>query len=344
MQPFPFRLTSQAQTPCFDGRIAVIIPSFNHARFLERALCSVLDQHDPDLELHVVDGGSDDDTLDLLAAYNDQLASWTTAWDSGPSEAINHGLARSRADLIVVLAADDVMLPGALLELRRTAAAHPAAAWFVGDTQGLDEADQPVADAPQTRGYATAAQPLTHPTHALIDPAGPPPLSACAFRRGTLDLMAGCDSKFRHTYGDDLILRLLDQSFVPQRIPAPFAGIREPAPDLMAPQAQDFQTHACPSIPLNPAEIVQRQAEVLDLIERFTDRLQPGHRFALAQETADRRHLLKLTEAHGRARDAPLWLAALRHPWRLGNAEFRRTLLAGQPAAALEMNTHRRAA
>ncbi|MEM1445027.1 MAG: glycosyltransferase [Planctomycetota bacterium] len=346
MHPFPFRLTSNPRHDAgFDGRIAVIIPSFNHARFLERALCSVLDQHDPNVELHVVDGGSDDDTLGLLAAYDHQLASWTTAWDSGPAEAINHGLARCRGDLVVILAADDVLLPGALLELRRAASLNPAGrppAWFVGDTQGLDEADQPVADAVQTRGFATAARPLNHVTHALLDPAGPPPLSACAFRRGTLDLMTGCDTKLRHSHGDDLLLRLLDQGFTPKRIAAPFAGVRETTPELVQPQAPGFASPVCPNPPLNPADVMQRQAEVLDLLERFADRLAPAHRFALAQETADRRHLLKLTEAHGRARDAPLWLAALRHPWRLGDAEFRRTLLSGQPAAALEQQ--RRAA
>ncbi|MEM8782310.1 MAG: glycosyltransferase [Planctomycetota bacterium] len=326
--------SAASRSPRFDGRVAVIIPSFNHARFLERALCSVLDQHDPDLELHVVDGGSDDDTLGLLAAYDGQLASWTTAWDSGPAEAINHGLARCRADLIVVLAADDVLLPGALLELRRAAGLHPRAPWFVGDTQAFDEDDRPVADADQTRAFATADRPFEHPAHALLDPAGPPPLSACAFHRGTLELMTGVDATLRHAHGDDLILRLLDQGFAPRRVAAAFAGVRQSTPALLSPEARRHRPWAAP-MPA-AADVLQRQQEVLGLIERYAERLPPAHRFALAQEAADRRHLLRVTRSQSRAPDAPLWFAALRHPWRLGDAAFRRTLLAGHPAVALE--------
>lgn len=320
--------------PRYSEPIAVVIPSFNDACFLERTLCSVFDQGDPALEIHVVDGGSDDPTLDLLAAYDDQLASWTTAWDSGPAEAINHGLARCRADLVVVLSAHDVLLPGAMHELRQAAANHPRAAWFVGDTQALDEHDYPLADASQTRGFATAANPLNHPGQALLDPAGPPPLSACAFRRDTLELMAGLDTTLRYAYAPDLILRLLDQRFAPQRIAAPFAGIRETATVLV----QTEPEHACVNF-ASPAEVTQRQREALTLFEHYADRLPPAARHAVAREAAERRHLIAITEAQREQPAAPLWLAALRSPWRLNDPTFRRTLLAGQPAQALEQGS-----
>ncbi len=336
-------LTPTVQRPAFDGRIAVIMPSFNHARFLERALCSVLDQHDHNLEIRVVDGGSEDETLDLLAAYNGQLASWTTAWDSGPAEAINHGLARCRADLIVVLSANDVLLPGALLELRRAAAQHPHAPWFVGDTQAFDAHDRPLADAPQTRTFATTHRPLNHPGDALLDPAGPPPLSACALRQSTLELMAGVDATLRHVAGADLILRLLDQGFTPQRVATPFAGIRDTDMALLThPQAHGLGPWVRPVAP-SPADILHRQREVLQLLECFADRLPPAARFALSQEAAERRHLLTVTAAHAKSPAGPLWLAALRDPWQLADPAYRRALLAGQPAAALEQSARRAA-
>jgi len=87
-------------------RISVIIPCLNHGQFIEQAICSVLDQGYDNLELIVLDGGSEDDSVDIISIYEEDLAYWHSEWDSGPAEAINAGLVRSTGQIICILADD----------------------------------------------------------------------------------------------------------------------------------------------------------------------------------------------------------------------------------------------
>ena len=64
----------------------------DHGRFLRATIDSVLDQNYPGLFYHVQDGGSDDDTVDILKSYGDKI-SWRSAPDQGQSDAINAGFA-----------------------------------------------------------------------------------------------------------------------------------------------------------------------------------------------------------------------------------------------------------
>ncbi len=295
-------------------RISVIIPSFNHGRFLERAICSVLDQDYPNTDLHIIDGGSDDDTLALLALYDHDLASWSTGWDSGPAEAINAGLERATGDLVIILNADDLLLPGALHEAARAAEILPGAgaAWFVADGEQIDQDDEPL-------GRAFHDTP-TDLTALLSRTAGPPPLSCCVFRAEALDIMAGVDTTLRFAFGDDLVCRFLDANLKPQRLPAAIAGLRE-----------------------NPQGVCASQAlavgrETLELCDRYADRLPPAQRFALWQSCEQRRRIYALAESETK-QSSPrgwLWRQALRHPWWLADDAYRQRLLKSQPNTALE--------
>ena len=75
-------------------RLTVITPSLNQAKYLERALRSVLDQGYPDLEYIVMDGGSTDGSADILRGYDDRLAHWISEPDEGQSWAINRAIER----------------------------------------------------------------------------------------------------------------------------------------------------------------------------------------------------------------------------------------------------------
>ncbi|MBW1709221.1 MAG: glycosyltransferase [Deltaproteobacteria bacterium] len=89
---------------------SVIIPAFNRAGLLPRAVDSVLDQTFEDFELIVVDDGSTDQTLEVLAAYQDRLVLLTQP-HKGVSAARNHGLSASRGGLVAFLDSDDYWLP-----------------------------------------------------------------------------------------------------------------------------------------------------------------------------------------------------------------------------------------
>jgi glycosyltransferase involved in cell wall biosynthesis len=93
-------------------RLTVITPSLNQGRFIERAIRSVLDQGHPELEYIVVDGGSTDETLDVLRRYEGTVT-WTSEPDRGQTDALNKGLARATGDVVAYLNSDDYFLPGA---------------------------------------------------------------------------------------------------------------------------------------------------------------------------------------------------------------------------------------
>jgi glycosyltransferase involved in cell wall biosynthesis len=85
--------------------ISVITPSYNSARYIERAIQSVISQNYPNYEHIVMDGGSKDGTVEILKKYNHII--WKSEPDSGQSQAMNRGFAKAKGEIIVYLNADD---------------------------------------------------------------------------------------------------------------------------------------------------------------------------------------------------------------------------------------------
>src|SRR3954469_16463600 len=98
-------------------RISIVTPSFNQCGYLHRTAESILSQRGPfELEWIVVDGGSADGTVDLLAllASSDPRVQFTSGPDRGQSHAINVGMTRAKGDVVAWLNSDDLYAPGAL--------------------------------------------------------------------------------------------------------------------------------------------------------------------------------------------------------------------------------------
>ena len=99
-------------------RVSVVIPTYNRARLLPRAVGSVLAQTFEDWELIIVDDGSDDDTSDVIAGFGDARIRYIRhERNLGASAARNTALAAARGEYIAPLDDDDELLPGALMEL-----------------------------------------------------------------------------------------------------------------------------------------------------------------------------------------------------------------------------------
>ena len=86
--------------------VTIAIPSFNQGRFLDEALASVFSQKIPK-EVFVLDGGSSDNTLDVIKKWESRLSGWRSGPDGGQSAAINEGIAMGTAPYVCWLNADD---------------------------------------------------------------------------------------------------------------------------------------------------------------------------------------------------------------------------------------------
>lgn len=108
--------------PPVAGRVTIITAIFNAAPTLTHCIESVLNQDYPHIEHLLIDGGSTDGTLDILASYGDRIT-WISEPDRGIYDAWNKGIARATGEWIAFLGADDAYLPGAI-SAYMTACAH----------------------------------------------------------------------------------------------------------------------------------------------------------------------------------------------------------------------------
>jgi glycosyltransferase involved in cell wall biosynthesis len=134
-----------------------VTPSFNQGRYLERTIQSVLDQNYPNLEYIIVDGGSTDESVDIIKKYESHLAYWVSEPDAGQGNAINKGLTRVTGTILAWLNSDDYYLPGAFEAIAEASLAHPDAGAFVGTGEVVDTSGEVLSreEAPPTIGLET---------------------------------------------------------------------------------------------------------------------------------------------------------------------------------------------
>ena len=118
-------------------KITVVTPSYNQGGFIGQTIESVLSQGYPDLEYIVMDGGSTDNTVDVLRQYDGRLT-WFSEKDRGQVHAINKGFRMATGDVLAFLNSDDLYLPGALQTVGEHFAGHPESSWLTGRCRIID--------------------------------------------------------------------------------------------------------------------------------------------------------------------------------------------------------------
>jgi glycosyltransferase involved in cell wall biosynthesis len=121
--------------------VSIVTPSMNQGRFLKRTIESVLGQTYPRIEYVVMDGGSRDESVDVLRSYGAKLA-WVSEPDKGQTDAINRGFERSRGDIRAYLNSDDVLSRDAVEKVVAHLAAHPEWDLVYGRAVYIDPEDR----------------------------------------------------------------------------------------------------------------------------------------------------------------------------------------------------------
>lgn len=124
--------------------VSILVPAFNHERFVERCLDSVLEDPYPSKEIVIIDDGSTDDTgrriAAWIAAHGDQIAvEFVRRANKGVAATLNELAARARGDFLRLGASDDYLLPGGLDAQVDYLLAHPDKWAVVGDSEVVDQ-------------------------------------------------------------------------------------------------------------------------------------------------------------------------------------------------------------
>ena len=119
-------------------KISIVTPSFNQGQFLEQTVMSVLGQNYPNLEYIIIDGGSTDNSVEIIKKYEKELAYWESHKDRGQTHAINKGFKRATGDIIAYLNSDDQYCPGVLLIVADYFLKHSNSMWLCGNVLYAD--------------------------------------------------------------------------------------------------------------------------------------------------------------------------------------------------------------
>ncbi len=190
-------------------RVTVAVPSYNQGRYLAKALDSIFSQELP-VEVFVADGGSTDDSVDIIKRWEPRLMGWRSHADAGQSAAINEGIAQGRAPYVCWLNSDDWLLPGGLRLLHDALEHKPEAPMAYGRVWNHDQGT-----GRQRRNLEV--RPFSERLLAQFNIVSQP---ATLMRRSSWDAVGGLDPTLRMAMDYDLWWKLYKRFGVPQFVDA----------------------------------------------------------------------------------------------------------------------------
>ena len=95
-------------------KISIVTPSFNQGQFIEDTILSVIGQNYPNVEYIIMDGGSTDNTVEIIKKYESKISYWVSEPDEGQAAAINNGFSIATGDILMWLNSDDMLMPNIL--------------------------------------------------------------------------------------------------------------------------------------------------------------------------------------------------------------------------------------
>jgi len=203
-------------------RVSIVTPSLNQGRFIEECIRSVLLQGYPNLEYIIIDGGSSDESVDIIKKYERWLTYWESEPDRGQSHAINKGLRRCTGQYFNWHNSDDVLTPNSLATAVSTMVTYPQASYVHGYRIIIDKQSVPGSNTKHSYGDNTGFFPQPA---AIFDclRAGCQP--GCLMRKDYVQQAGMVDENLHYAMDADLLIRL---SLIgpPVYVPAPLVYLR----------------------------------------------------------------------------------------------------------------------
>lgn len=121
-------------------KVSIVTPSYNQGQFIERTLQSVASQSGAEIEHVVFDGGSTDETVEILKAFKPTVR-WISKKDKGQTDALNQGIQDTDGEIIGWLNSDDIYYPGAIARVVAYFSEHPEVdvVYGLADYIGIDD-------------------------------------------------------------------------------------------------------------------------------------------------------------------------------------------------------------
>ncbi len=180
-------------------KVSIVTPSLNQGRFIERTILSVLEQEYPDIEYVIIDGGSTDNTLEILKRYKDKLF-YISEPDEGQSDAINKGLHMATGEIMAYLNSDDTYKLSAISTVAQEFLRHPDIDLIYGDCNIVDEEHCQIGI---FEGIKTTYRRLLMRSIASI------PQPAAFWRRKVLEDVGYFDENLHYAMDTDFFIRVL---------------------------------------------------------------------------------------------------------------------------------------
>jgi glycosyltransferase involved in cell wall biosynthesis len=211
-------------------KLTVITPSFNQGKYLERTIRSVLDQGYPNLEYVIVDGGSTDESVDIIRRYEDRLAWWVSEPDEGQTHALNKGIEGTDGEIVAYLNSDDYFLPGAF-EHAFAAFAESDRSWVAGGALDIEEGDPPKrlrVWRPKPPSYCEG---MVRGRHWWILVPWHVPQPSCFWQRDLFDRYGRFRLDMHYAFDAEFMLRLAFAGEMPELLPDDFLSVRSVHPE-----------------------------------------------------------------------------------------------------------------
>lgn len=195
-KPFPSKMPNGKAWP----KISIVTPSYNQGKFIEETIRSVIVQNYPNLEFIIMDGGSTDESVEIIKKYEPWLTYWVSEKDKGQSDAVYRGFEKATGDIIAWINSDDYYLPNAFKHVAHTYIEEKAD--FIGG--GIYYIQENGKIRQRVKGYTQDFNSLLCFGQYLAQP-------ACFWSREAFFKVGGFDRTLRFSFDYDLFVRLTKQ-------------------------------------------------------------------------------------------------------------------------------------